>query len=85
MTGDPARRPSSARVRLPSVDAKVWVECGSCFGDGWFRVESWHRRKSSCAACGGTGRRQIAAIERSPSDRIVTAPPIWATSTQEGA
>lgn len=72
MAGDPTRRPSNERTRVDGVGTMVWIECRSCFGDGW----SWpHRgrptRKITCLSCGGSGRRQIAAIECSPSDKIL--------------
>lgn len=84
MAGDPSRRPSNDRIRVAGLEASVWIECGSCFGDGWH----WpHRgrptRKVTCATCSGVGRRQISALERAPHDRIVPAP--GRTSPRAGA
>lgn len=75
MAGDPTRRPSNERVRVAGVTAMIWIECRSCFGDGW----SWpHRgrptRKITCQSCGGIGRRQIPALQRMPNDRVLAGP-----------
>lgn len=72
MTRDPARRPSNERARVAGVSSLVWVECGSCFGDGWhWPYRGRPTRKITCAACSGQGKRQIPALERRPDDPIV--------------
>ena len=76
--GDPSRRPSNERSLLPPVDALIWIECGSCLGDGWHYP--WRGRQSwkyACPTCEGRGRRQIPALLRRPEDRIVAAPVGW--------
>ena len=77
MTCDPSRRPSNERVRLNTdVNALIWIECASCLGDGWhFPYRGRPTRKITCGACDGLGRRQILAVHRAPTERIVPAPP----------
>jgi len=72
MSGDPSRRPSNDRIRLPHVNTRVVVQCRHCMGDGWhypwFGSARW---KIRCADCEGTGRSEIFLIEKHEDDVVV--------------
>lgn len=92
MAGDPSRRPSNERVRFDmKLDAKVWLECSNCLGDGWtfnghhFRPDATRSvAKITCAYCAGLGAVQVETICCGPNSRIVSEPRGWAVPKTGG-
>lgn len=82
MRGDPSRRPSNERVRMPGhVTDKVWVECNYCLGDGWHYPQVGvmldrlpPTRKLTCRTCDGLGARMVTVLEVGAAERVVPAP-----------